>query len=314
MAANAASGAFWFFLSLVPIVILLSTFLPYTSISQETLLDALRPLVPESMTELLATILQDVYSSSLAVMSVSLLATAWSSAKGFSALIRGLEDVYQQSHRAGYFLRRARGIVYTLILLGSLLLSILIMGLGRWFQHILESMWPPSRDIFALLLHLRFVPMVAFLTFAFAGIFKFGPGLKLSYFRQLPGSSVCRIELEHFLQRFLLAGISHWRLRYLRKPGYRGGGDAVAILLHLYFPAGRLSQPHPFSERLTPARRTRRRQKPKARGNGKPFPRAFYHSAPPGKRSSPGQAPFPAAAAPEIQPDTAHSAVRNPAG
>ena len=230
VAANAASGAFWFFLSLVPIVILLSTFLPYTSISQDTLLEVLRPLVPESMTELLATILQDVYSSNLAVMSVSLLATAWSSAKGFSALIRGLEDVYQQSHRAGYFLRRARGIVYTLILLGSLLLSILIMGLGRWFQHILESMWPPSRDIFALLLHLRFVPMVAFLTFAFAGIFKFGPGLKLSYFRQLPGALFAALSWSIFSSAF------SWLVSLTGGYGTYGSlATVVAVMLWLYY-------------------------------------------------------------------------------
>ena len=140
VSAIAASGAFWFFLSLVPTVILAASLLPYSSVSRTALLDALRGFLPDSLSALLERIVADVYGSSPAVTSLSLLTTVWSSACGFSTLIRGLEEVCGQTRRAGYLLRRLRGVLCTLCLLAALLLAAALMGLGRNLQELAERL------------------------------------------------------------------------------------------------------------------------------------------------------------------------------
>ena len=97
IAAVAASTAFWFFLSLVPMVILAVSILPYTTLSEEQLLHYLSFIIPGSMMELIAVIVADVYRSSLAILSLSVIATLWSAAKGFSSLLFGLEEVYKHA-------------------------------------------------------------------------------------------------------------------------------------------------------------------------------------------------------------------------
>ena len=84
IATIAASTAFWFFLSIVPIVILCVSVLPYTSITEEQLLTTVAPVLPDSMNQLIRVIIADVYSSGVGVLSISIAATLWSSAMGFA--------------------------------------------------------------------------------------------------------------------------------------------------------------------------------------------------------------------------------------
>ena len=67
IATIAASTAFWFFLSIVPIVILCVSVLPYTSITEEQLLTTVAPVLPDSMNQLIRVIIADVYSSGVGV-------------------------------------------------------------------------------------------------------------------------------------------------------------------------------------------------------------------------------------------------------
>lgn len=226
----AASGAFWFFLSLVPLVILTVSLLPYTSVTQAELMEVLVMVMPESVTSLLYIIIQDVYSSNKAVMSVSLIVTAWSAAQGFSTLIRGLEIVYEQKDRAGYFMRRLRGLVYMVLLLASILLAIVLMGLGRVILDTLSGFWPLLGDFFTFLAHFRFIPVVIFLTIAFAVIYRWGPTLEQPFSAQLPGALFAAVGWSVFSWVFS---------SYVRMTGgygtYGSLSTVVAVMLWMYY-------------------------------------------------------------------------------
>ena len=59
LAASASSTAFWFFLSLVPIVMLITSILPYTSLTEEQVLTAVTPVFPASFNALIRVILAE---------------------------------------------------------------------------------------------------------------------------------------------------------------------------------------------------------------------------------------------------------------
>lgn len=226
----AASGAFWFFLSLVPLVILTVSLLPYTSVSQSQLMDVIMLVVPDSLITLLDSILVDIYASNSAVLSITLVITVWSAAQGFSALIRGLEVVYEQKDKAGFFERRIRGIVYMVLLLASILLGIILMGLGRVILDMLTSFLPLLSDFFAFLARFRFIPSVAFLTLAFAVIYRWGPTLDQPFAWQLPGAFLSAVGWSIFSWLFST---------YVRMTGgygtYGSLSTVVAVMLWLYY-------------------------------------------------------------------------------
>ena len=188
IASIAAATAFWFFLSLVPIVILAVSILPYTSMGEAQLMVFLSPVIPSSLTELIGTILSDVYRSNLTILSASILATIWSAARGFSSLIRGLEEIYVQKRRRGYFLRRIIGMVYTVGMLLFILLSILIGGFGAQIVHVVERFFPVSHGLFDFVLRFRFLAVIALLTIFFSAIYRWGTGSRLAVREVLPGA------------------------------------------------------------------------------------------------------------------------------
>ncbi|MBQ3277081.1 MAG: YihY/virulence factor BrkB family protein [Oscillospiraceae bacterium] len=188
LAASASSTAFWFFLSLVPIVMLITSILPYTSLTEEQVLTAVTPVFPASFNALIRVILADVFASSLGVLSVSVLATVWSSGRGFASLIRGLELVYEQKHRSGFLPRRARGVIYTLCMVLAMVLSIVLGGFGRQIIRLTERYLPGIRPVIAFLLHFRFVLVIALLTLFFCGIYRWATNVRPRFRELFPGA------------------------------------------------------------------------------------------------------------------------------
>ena len=188
IAAIAAATAFWFFLSIVPIVILAVSILPYTPLTEQELLQFIAPVVPDSVFDLITIIVADVYRSSPAILSVSIVATVWSAARGFSSLIRGLEEIYQHSHPTGYLVRRLRGILYTLAMLIFMLISIALGGFGQQLAHVVESLFPAAHTFVLFLLHFRFLVVIAALTLFFTAIFHWGSGIRLPLAQTWPGA------------------------------------------------------------------------------------------------------------------------------
>ncbi len=202
IATIAAATAFWFFLSIVPIVILCVSVLPYTSITEEQLLAKLAPVLTESMTELIRIILSDVYSSGAGVLSISLIATIWSSAMGFSSLIWGLEDIYEQPRRAGFLMRRARGIIYTLGMILMMVLSFVLGGFGEQIKNLVEKYLPGTTSFFTFLLHFRFVVVIAVLTMFFGAIFRWSTGLRPPFREVFPGALTAAVGWSLFSYAF----------------------------------------------------------------------------------------------------------------
>ena len=225
----AAGTAFWFFLSLVPMVILSVAILPYTPMSEEQLLLYLAVIVPRSMMELIAAIVADVYRSSLAILSVSIVATMWSAAKGFSSLLRGLEEIYKRERRSGFLQRRAMGVAYTLWMILFMLLSIVLGAFGRQFAALVQRYLPAMRPLFTFLLHFRFLLVLFLLSIFFTVIYVRGAGRRLPVREVVPGALFAAIGWSFFTWVF-----SAW-VSANRFGTYGSLATVVVVMLWMYY-------------------------------------------------------------------------------
>ncbi len=230
LAASAASTAFWFFLSLVPIVMLTASILPYTSLTEEQVLTAVTPVFPASFNALIRVILSDVFASSLGVLSVSIIATVWSAGRGFASLIRGLELVYAQAHQSRFLPRRARGIIYTLCMLLAMVLSIVLGGFGRQIIRLAEKYLPGIRPVFAFLLHFRFLLVIVILTLFFCGIYRWATNVRPRFRAIFPGALLAAGGWSLFTWLFsaLVAATGSYGT-------YGSLATVVAVMLWLYY-------------------------------------------------------------------------------
>ena len=126
----AASIAFFFFLSVVPMLIMICTIIPYTPLTEENLAELVTDFLPDQAGPLAESLISEVYNKSAGILSVAILATVWSAAKGVMALMRGLNAVNGVEEQRNYFVVRAIASFYTIVMLVIVILSLFLMVFG----------------------------------------------------------------------------------------------------------------------------------------------------------------------------------------
>ncbi len=184
----AASGAFFMFLSLVPVTALACSILPYTPLTERMVLEYLSAVIPESMHQLIARIVRDVYGSSIAALSLSALLTLWSASKAFLGLMRGLNAIYDAQMPKNYLRVRARSGLSILMLLLITVVSLALIVFERRLAAMLTAWRPEMSALFDFFLNLRFVVVVLLLTLIFMLMYKWMPSKKVRLAGQFPGA------------------------------------------------------------------------------------------------------------------------------
>lgn len=186
--AFAASTAFFMFLSLVPILIMICTIIPYTPLTEENLLKGITEIMPTVLEPLMVSVVSDVYEKSAGVLSVAAIATLWSASRGVLALMRGLNEINGVEEKRNYFVVRGIAAFYTLVMLAVLLLSLIINVFGNVLLDMIFARVPQTRRLFDFFMNFRFLIIWLILTLLFAAVYAYVPDKKLRLSAQLPGA------------------------------------------------------------------------------------------------------------------------------
>ena len=186
--AYAASIAFFIFLSLIPMLMLLCSILPYTTLTRADLMRTLTEVLPPSLESFVINQITYVYDKSPTVLSVSAVITVWSSAKGVLALMRGLNAVNGVVEDRNYVLLRLEACLYTVIMLVATVLSLAFMVFGNVFKDILIRHFPRLELILRVLAPLRFLATWAVLAVFFTLLYTWIPNKKMKFKLQIPGA------------------------------------------------------------------------------------------------------------------------------
>ena len=90
----ASSIAFFFFMSLIPLLIIVFQMLPLFGLSEFDLMVFLDRMIPEAMQGFAAIVVSQAYKYSKGTLSLSVITLVWSASKGTMALRQGLNRVY----------------------------------------------------------------------------------------------------------------------------------------------------------------------------------------------------------------------------
>lgn len=184
----AASTAFFLFISLIPILYLICSMLPYINITEEFLRESIDAVLPGVIGMFLNSIIADVYRQSAGGISLAVLVMLWSAGKGMMALMRGLNAVNEVEETKNYFYVRFIAALYTILLIIAIIISIGISGFGKYIvKMFLERI--PGLSIFASLLsRFQFIYAWIVLTLLFMLIYSYVPGKRQKFLVQMPGA------------------------------------------------------------------------------------------------------------------------------
>lgn len=230
MTVFAASGAYYCFLSLVPLVIVVLSLLPYTPLTREMLNDALFALTPAPFLVLVETIIGEIYDSSVAILSISAVAQLWSGAKFLSSLARGIGMVYDGQRQDSYLRLKLRGVLYTLLLIIFAILSVSLLVFGEKIFTFLENELPFLAGVWDFLVSIGDLFFLLGMTSYIALLFCSIPQKKRRFIRQLPGAAFATLAWYGFTQLY------SWLLPQLNTFGVYGSLSMVVIsLLWVYY-------------------------------------------------------------------------------
>jgi len=189
----AAALAFYFLMSMLPLLILFSSllqFLPIPNVFQQ-LLNLMAQLVPAYAMSFVERILADILAPNRGkLLSVGILGSLWAASEAFSVVIESLDVAYEVPVSRGWLRNRLRALGLTLSSGGLVSLSVLLLILGPHFGHLLigifpipiafEHIWPLLRVV------LTFVSFVA----ALECVYYLGPNCEHSFLSTLPGAVI----------------------------------------------------------------------------------------------------------------------------
>lgn len=232
----AAQASFFVVISAVPFFSLLlsfiSIFIPpnfQSSLSGYAFSGEMAALIESLLGDL-----QDTPEVPLA--SLSAILVLWSASKGMSAIRSGLETIYHASAPSGYVLKRLKSLVNTLVFIGMLLITMLLMVFGEFLvKHL------PFLQFLASVVRWRMPLMIllvtAYFTFMYAATARRSVGmpglrgLKNRILPHVPGAFFASIGWMVFSFFYSLY------IRYSPNASYIYGGLAAVclIMLWLYF-------------------------------------------------------------------------------
>lgn len=184
----ASGAAFFLFLSLIPMVMIVSGILPHDIVNTKEMVNISQAVIPEKIYVFLLGIADGYHGNHATFLSVSALVVVWSASKGVLALIRGLNHIYEVEESRGYLRLRLKAAFYTIFLLLAILLSagVLVFGntLAKWLipdNGMAANLW----RIFGGIRHIFVAGMISVV---FCTMYSLLPNNQLSWKEHYPGA------------------------------------------------------------------------------------------------------------------------------
>ena len=165
VSAHAAAASFYLFLSIIPLVALFLTIIPYSPITQEQLNKFLSIILPTNLESFINAVTLQMYGQGPFYLIVSAVFLVWSAGKGMQSITRGLNAVNGvKNEKRNFFLLRFEACVYTTILVIFMILSVAITFVGKYILTRIMETLGINLQIYITLLNNRY--LVEWLVFA----------------------------------------------------------------------------------------------------------------------------------------------------
>lgn len=197
ISAFAAQSALFIIVSFIPFLMVFSSLLQYTVVSQEDLMDVIRHIMPEYIAPFVISIVDEVYNKSIGIVSVTAVIAIWSAAKGVQYMAAGMNVINGICETRNWIILRFWAAVYTVVLMFTILAALVLLVFGNSIQEFLVVNIPFLAQTLQIFFRLKSVIVLGVMTVAFAVLFRTlpnGKGLgekRITFQNQLPGAVIC---------------------------------------------------------------------------------------------------------------------------
>jgi membrane protein len=185
----ASQLAYFFLLSLFPLLIVVVSLLPYLPLSEVDLLAVIRDFAPGDTVALIETNLQEILSHQNGkLLSFGIIGTLWSASNGINAIVRAFNKAYDVKESRHFVIARGMSILFTFAMIFVLILALLLPVFGRTIGLFLFSEFGLSNEFLTIWNTLRWLVSSVILFIVFTVLYWIAPNKKIKCISVMRGA------------------------------------------------------------------------------------------------------------------------------
>lgn len=191
ISAYAAQTAYFMFLSLIPLIMLLLSMLQLFGDVGVAVTETISEVMPGILGEFINDFIVEIMSDGRLTMTIlSALLLIWSASRGVFSIIGGLNSVYEIKESRKYVWVRFLSVLYTLAFVIIVCSVLLIMVFGDALIDLANSFFPNLKGLVYIISSLRYILGFIILVLFFSIIYKSMPSKKMKFLDQIPGAVI----------------------------------------------------------------------------------------------------------------------------
>ena len=222
-----AQLAYFFLLSLFPLLILIFSLLPYLPIPYPDILGSIREFAPPQTMDLIEKNVNHVMNNrNGGLLSIGVIGTIWSASNGIHALVRAFNMAYNVKESRSFIVSRGMAILLTIGMIFVFIVAVLLPIFGREIGIFLFSYLGFKMEFLRIWEMLRLVVSALILFLIFTGLYWIAPNVKLRCRSAFPGAGFATIGwiLSSYALSFYVSKFNNFSLTY-------GSIGAIIVLL-----------------------------------------------------------------------------------
>jgi membrane protein len=229
-----AQLAYYFLLSLFPLLIVLFTLLPYFPIPHQDMLGILRDFAPVEAMDLIEKNVKDIMNHrNGGLLSFGIIGTIWSASNGINAIVKAFNKAYNVKESRSFIVSRGMAILLTFGMIFVLILAIVLPVFGREIGVFLFSQLGYTTEFIKVWDTLSWLVSAIILFLIFTGLYWIAPNVKLKCRSALPGAAFATVGwiVSSIGLTFYVGNISNYSLTY------GSIGAIIVLMVWLYISA-----------------------------------------------------------------------------
>ncbi|WP_045507736.1 YihY family inner membrane protein [Bacillus amyloliquefaciens] len=187
--SKSAELAYFFLLSLFPLIIFILTLTAYLPISAEDVLGAVDQYAPDSAMSMVKSITEQTLNKrSGGLLSFGIIAVIWSASNGMNAIVRAFNHAYEVEENRSFIIIRLTSIFLTIAMVVTILIALLLPVFGREIGLLAADFIGAPGLFLQVWSVVRWGISPLILLIVFTALYIFAPNKRLSLRFVLPGA------------------------------------------------------------------------------------------------------------------------------
>lgn len=185
----AATLAYYFMLSIFPLLIFMLTLIPYFNLNMDTIYSVMNDYIPQTLGDLFTTTILEVVSEPQGgLLSFGILAAIWSASNGVNALIRAVNRSYNIEETRNFLKLRLMSVLLTCGLIIVIVITLLLPVFGNVIIQGLKTYFFVPDETTTILNMLRWIIGISFMVLVLMFVYWIAPNIKIKFKEAIYGA------------------------------------------------------------------------------------------------------------------------------